>query len=103
MRQALLTHGRESAHYAAAVRLLEQEADEGPQCPDELRYLLAWARELAASRSYDMNGAHGFTYPMIDAWARLTDRDPSPLEVEGLFQIDVAMRSPAKADATEGA
>lgn len=31
---------------------------------------------------------------MIDAWARLTDRDPSPLEVEGLVTLGRAMLSP---------
>lgn len=78
-----------AARSPAARKLLE-----GPECPEELEYLLRWARELARTRAVGMNGAEGITYPMIEAWARLTAREPSALEVEGLLLIDAAMRFP---------
>lgn len=68
----------------------------GPECPEELEYLLAWARELARTRTVGMNGPDGFTYPMIESWARLTGHEPTPLEVEALFLIDGAMRFPGE-------
>ncbi len=34
-----------------------------------------------------MNGLKNFTYPMIESWARLTDRDPEPHEVGALMHL----------------
>lgn len=36
----------------------------------------------------------GLTYTALEAWARLTDRSPSPIEVETLLRLDFITRSP---------
>jgi hypothetical protein len=74
---------------ASAIAALE-----GPLFPEELEYLWAWFEELDRTRTVGVNGPEGFTYPMIDAWARLTDRTPAPHAVEALFLLDVVMRHP---------
>lgn len=38
--------------------------------------------------------ADGVTYTMIEAWARLTDRAPTPIEVETLLRLDFVKRHP---------
>jgi hypothetical protein len=40
-----------------------------------------------------VHGIAAITYPLIDAWARLTDRDPEPFDVELLLRLDVAFRA----------
>ena len=62
----------------------------GPEAPVELIYLLGWFAELSATR-----GSTGFSilplsYLEIDAWARLTDVDPTPFEVGVLRRLDEA-------------
>lgn len=63
--------------------------------PDALRYLHTWFEELSRSRTVGMNGPDPITYPLVDAWSRLTDRRPDPHEIEALFILDAAWRSSA--------
>jgi hypothetical protein len=65
-----------------------------PPFPDALVYLWAWFLELDSTRGMDMNGPSGFTYPMIDAWARLTRRTIAPHELQALFLLDAVTRFP---------
>lgn len=67
---------------------------EGPEVPLGLRYLHGWFYELHHARTYDMNGMQGFSYPMIESWARLSGRTPSPGEVDALLVLDRAWRFP---------
>lgn len=41
-----------------------------------------------------MNGAEGFTYPMIHSWAILTDRHLQPIELDALLVLDAAAMTP---------
>lgn len=67
-----------------------------PDYPDTLDYLHRWFYELHRTRGFDMTGLQGFSYPMLDSWARLTGRDPDPRDIEALFHMDVAYRFPGE-------
>jgi hypothetical protein len=69
---------------------------EGPPFPDSLDYLWEWFCELARTRTVGMAGVDPLTYPDVDAWARLTDRQPAPEEVEALLDLDAVMRHPER-------
>lgn len=71
-----------------------QRALEGPPFSEIMASVWGWFCELAPTRDVDMNGVRPFTYPMIESWARLTGRNPDPLEVEALFALDRANRFP---------
>ncbi len=77
---------------------LPQSALDGPDWPDALGYLLDWATELGNTRQPGMHVMGGFTYVEIEAWARLTARAPSLLEMEALMLIDAAQRFPGGSD-----
>lgn len=66
----------------------------GPEFPESLAYLWEWHGELARTRTMGMNGPDPLTYPTIDAWARLTDREPTPDDVDALLQLDSIARNP---------
>lgn len=66
----------------------------GPEPPDAVAYLLEWTDELARTRTVGPHGVDGFSYPMIESWARLTDRSPLPHEVDALLTLDAVMRFP---------
>src|SRR4051812_41133275 len=62
---------------------------QGPEVPEPVEYLWSWFLELDRTRGYGMNGPEPLTYQAIEAWARLTDRAPTPGEVETLLQMDL--------------
>jgi hypothetical protein len=62
--------------------------------PEPLEYLWDWFRELARTRRASMAGIEPLGYADVDAWARLTDRNPAPEEVEALLTLDVVTRHP---------
>jgi hypothetical protein len=66
-----------------------------PPLPARAAYLWEWFEELDRARSAGMHGTDGLSYPMIDAWARLTRREPTAEEIETLLLMDMAWRSPA--------
>lgn len=84
-----LVHGEESPQYKKALQNLE-----GPEIPEQLAYLWLWFLELDRTRTHGMNGPDPITYPMIDAWARLTQRTPDAIEVDALLLLDVVSRHP---------
>lgn len=69
---------------------------EGPPVPEGLAYLWDWFWELDAGRAEGFTGPAAFSYQELDAWARLTGRQPSPHEVQALMSIDLAVRHPAE-------
>jgi hypothetical protein len=92
------------AHLLGLVRMgkateAQREILEGPPFPEALSYLWEWHQELARTRSVGMAGVEPLTYLTIDAWARLTDRQPLPDEVDALLQLDAVTRSPEAAKA----
>lgn len=74
---------------ASAIKLLES-----PPFPESLAYLWGWFLELERVRTYGMHGPDALTYQQIDAWARLTDRQPMPYEVDALLALDLVSRFP---------
>ena len=88
------THLERRAERGDRIGLEAREQLRGPEMPQALEYLWEWFLELNASRSVGMHGLAAITYQDIDAWARLTGREPDPLEVQALMQLDTAWRFP---------
>jgi hypothetical protein len=89
------------AHLKAAARRGQAAAIaalEGPPIPEALAYLYDWILELDAARGWDVTAtgaiARALSYQDIDAWARLTDRQPEPHEVRALIRLDQVLRHP---------
>jgi hypothetical protein len=93
--EAALVRARDEKRRAQLARALE-----GPECPESLEYLYGLAHELDRTR-WTPDGPLPFTHAMIDSMARLTQRELLPLEVEGLLQLDHAMRTPATGEEDE--
>jgi hypothetical protein len=75
----------------------------GVEPPETLLYLYGWWQELRAAAGSGMDGPAPLSYRDLDAWARLTDRHPEPLEVRAILQIDaVARRGWREGMSTEG-
>lgn len=75
---------------------------QGPPLPDTLAYLWNWAVELhgRSGRTIHLSGevsVNPLTYTTIADWARLTRRNPGPLEVEALLRLDAVLLNPPKA------
>jgi hypothetical protein len=89
------------AHLEGLLKLKRISADTareiarltGPECPESMETLLGWAWELDRTR-WGPDGRLPFSYPMVESWARMTGRQPTTWEVDGLFRVDIAMRSP---------
>ena len=56
--------------------------------PTAVAHLWAWFIELSAARGSSGFGPLPIGYGEIDAWARLTMRDPTPAEVTALRRLD---------------
>lgn len=80
----------------AAARGVEaaQQALEGPELPEPLRYLYEWVMEVHGRSGVDMSGLSPLTYQTIAVWARLMDRRPRPHEVEALLTLDAVLLFP---------
>lgn len=61
---------------------------EGPDLPLEGERLWGWFLELAGRRGVGAMGPAPLTYPDLDAWARLTRREPAPWEIWLLGRLD---------------
>lgn len=92
--RAHLTRAAAKGHAEAIAKLAI------PPFPDVLAYLHDWFRELSAARGEGMHGPAPITHQGIDAWARLTDRQPEPHEVHALLTLDAAWRSALRGDPT---
>ena len=74
--------------------------------PESLSYaalhLWGWFIELASARGGNGFGLNPIGYADIEAWARLTCRDPTPWEVSALRRMDnAALEESAKKSATK--
>lgn len=69
---------------------------EGPEVSRPVAYLWGWYMELARVAHVNQAGPQPIGYTEIDAWARLTARNPLPHEVEALVRLDMALRVPGK-------
>lgn len=74
-----------------------------PEFPEELSYLWEWTLELHGRSGANMAGLNPLSYEAIDAWGRLTGRDPMPHEVEGLILLDAALRPGTRDEVGEDA
>lgn len=64
---------------------------DAPQPHPAAEHLVTWWRELnGARRSGGMGGPDPIGYTELDAWARLTGRRPTSLEVRALRAMDEA-------------
>ena len=66
----------------------------GPECPESLDYLKAWAYALHGRSGVGMNGAAPLSYGTIADWSRLTGHMPSPEDVDALLVLDSVLLSP---------
>jgi hypothetical protein len=65
-----------------------------PELPESVEYLWGWLIELHGRSGVNMAGLNPLSYGTIEAWARLTGRQPDSLEVEALLMLDAAMLRP---------
>ena len=94
--QSLLDGPMESFHDRA-----REELDKEPAVSAGGEVLLSWWREIDAGRRTGMNGAEPVAYMDIDAWARLTGREPTPEEVSMIMSIERTVLNPGKRDDAE--
>lgn len=88
MRRALEATAARPGGASAAKALV------APPFPEAMDYLWEWFLELDRTRTSGFTGPDPLTYPIIESWARLMDRAPSPADVELLLQMDLVMRHP---------
>jgi hypothetical protein len=90
------TTSTRTALQAAAERGIASAAKalDGPELPEPLEYLWVWFLELDRTRTAGLNGPDPLTYPIIESWARLMHRHPTPSDVDLLLQMDLVMRHP---------
>jgi hypothetical protein len=69
---------------------------DGPEVSRPVAYLWGWYMELARTAHMTEHGPQPIGYPDIEAWARLTGRNPMAHEVEALLMLDMALRVPGK-------
>lgn len=59
-----------------------------PEVDDSVIYVWNWFIELNSQRTSNGFGANPITFVDIQAWARLTHREPTPWEVKTLRRLD---------------
>lgn len=77
-------------HLEAAMQATgNRPADlDGPACPSGVDYVWHWFCELSAARGSSGFGPNPLGYADIDAWSRLTGRQPDVFEVSCLMALD---------------
>lgn len=70
----------------------------GPECPEELKYLVDWCYLLFARSGVSADGVAPLSYTTIEAWSRLSGNEVDPHEVEALMLLDAALRNPGEED-----
>lgn len=61
---------------------------DGPPLPDGAAYVWGWYGELAATAPAGGMGPPVITHMQIEAWARLRQIRPEPIELDWLFTLD---------------
>jgi hypothetical protein len=79
-------HLESAAQQGSAAAMIE--LDEQPDLPYHLTYLWGWFGELAGRRQSNGMDVSPIAWREIEAWARLTGRDPKPWEVQALVKLD---------------
>lgn len=73
----------------------EKELQGVPDCPEEVEYLVDWARHLVGRSGFRPDGAAmPLSHSLIADWDRLLDLRVQPYEVEALTLMDVVLRDP---------
>lgn len=78
-------------HWEAAARKGNPEAIaklRGPEMPESVAYLWLWILELHGRSGATMSGLAPLSYETIAHWSTLTGRNPDPLEVRALIDLD---------------
>lgn len=68
----------------------------GPECPEEIRYLVDWSDELRGRSGVGMDGPAPLSFPAIESWARVLRIRPEPHEIRALLMLDDVMRNPTE-------
>lgn len=79
--------------------LVEDEADDTPEIPEDGLHLWGWFQELSSGRGNNGFGPAALTWMDIEAWTRLTAIEPTPFEVLTLRSMDAAFLSAHAAEA----
>ena len=72
-----------------------------PEFPESLTYLLGWAHEVVGRSGVGMSGMAPLSWSTLEAWAKLTDRTPTPDECDALMALDAAFRNPEEPEVRE--
>lgn len=67
-----------------------RELSEGPALPAACAYVWTWFLELHAARGSNGYGPNPIGFVELEAWARLTGRQPTPWEIAALRALDAA-------------
>ena len=62
----------------------------GPPLPAAMARVWSWFVEVSMGRGGGGFGPAPLSWPVIDAWARLMRRQPTPFEIECFFALDAA-------------
>lgn len=73
-----------------------------PPCPAPVAHLKDWAYELVGRSGAGMTGLAPLSYQELAAWAHVTGRHVTPLEVLGLMALDRVIRHPPDAETMAG-
>ena len=92
------------AHLKIAAKLDARAAADlaGPPFPQDCPYVWTWFAELSCARAHGPHGQQPIPYAEIEAWARLTGRQPQPWEVEWLRELDAVWLAAPKKHGGDG-
>ena len=79
--------------------LVEDEADDTPEIPEDGVYLWSWFQELSSGRGNNGFSPTAISWADIEAWARLTAIELTPYETLTLRSMDAAFLSTCAAEA----
>jgi hypothetical protein len=80
---------------AARGNARAQAALEGPEMPQEFRYLREWSDALFGRSGVGMSGVAPLSHGTVLAWSLTTGHRPTPAEVEALMLLDTVRRDPS--------
>lgn len=86
-------HLEQAAKQGSAAAQAELD---GPEIPERLGYLRAWAGELYGRSGVGMSGFAPLTYTTIADWSRLKGIEIRSWEVDVLLVLDSVMLFPGK-------
>jgi hypothetical protein len=97
------------AHLEQAARMGNEAARkslEGPECPEELNYLVSWTYELYGRSGITSDFGSMIIAPLshreLESWQRNTGNSLESWEVQAILELDAALRHPDLDTKTEG-